>query len=121
MCVSLSSPTASTGAAHGPPFPSHPISITATSPENWRSQPGPALQPSRAVTLTQPVLGTVMPLAVLWVPLGALGAEGHVASSTPPAASTKGNSEERGININELICTERLSLVPQLDSTQKEG
>lgn len=70
---------------------------------------------------TQPVLGTVMPLAVLWVPLGALGAEGHVASPTPPAASTKGNSEERGININELICTERLSLVPQLDSTQKEG
>lgn len=62
-----------------------------------------------------------MPLTVLWVPQGALGEEGHVASPTPPAVSMKGNSKERGININKFICTERLSLIPQPDSTQKEG
>lgn len=67
---------------------------------------------------TQPVLGTVMPLTGLWVPLGE---EGHMGSPTPPAVSTKGKSKERGININQLICTERLSLIPQPDSTQKEG
>lgn len=91
----------------GPPFPAHPVS-----PENWMPEPGLALQSP------QPILGSVMPLTVLWV---LQDEEGHVASLTPPAVSMKGNSKERGININELICTEKLSLIPQPDSTQKEG
>lgn len=67
------------------------------------------------------MLGAVTPLTVLWVPLGALGEEGHMASPTLPAVSMKGNSKERGININKLICIEQLSLIPQPESTQKEG
>lgn len=103
------------------------VSITSHQPHcheprkvDVRARPSPAV-PKAGTSHTQPVLGTVMPLTVLWVPLGTLGEEGHMRSPTLPAVSRKRNSKERGININKLICIERLSLVPQPDSTQKEG
>lgn len=105
---------------------SRSISIATNQPR----KPGVTSWPSPAVpedgTSQSPCWGRRCPLQVSWVPqmpLGALGAEGHVPAPTPTVVSMKGNSEERGININELICTERLSLIPQPARTpvQEEG
>lgn len=125
LCVSLSSATASRGAAQGPPFPSHPISITATSPSrgswwhdaSWMPEPGLALQSPRLALDTAHAGDSDAPCSAL----DALGEEGHMAPPTPPAVSMKGNGKERGININKLLCTERLSLTPQPPSTQRKA
>lgn len=89
------------------------------------SHPGLALQPPGLALPTARAGDSDAPHGALgapgcpWVPWVQRGTWHH--PPTPPGVSMKGNSEERAININELICTERLSLIPQPDSAQKEG